>query len=102
MGTVITRRATSTARGRSCVDAHRRMPCANPIRRTLMRGLLRLAAVAAVCLAPSLAFAQASITGVVRDSSGAVLPGVTVEASSPALIERVRTVVSDAGGVYRI
>ena len=52
---------------------------------------------------PSIAFAQqASITGVVRDASGAVLPGVTVEASSPALIEQSRTVVSDATGQYRI
>ena len=39
-----------------------------------------------------------SITGVVRDPSGAVLPGVTVEASSPALIEKVRSVVSDGTG----
>ena len=50
------------------------------------------------------AFAQASsaIAGTVRDSSGAVLPGVTVEASSPALIERTRTAVSDEQGQYRI
>ena len=41
---------------------------------------------------PATAFAQASITGVVRDSSGAVLPGVTVEASSPALIEQTKSV----------
>jgi hypothetical protein len=53
-------------------------------------------------IAPSAAYAQASITGVVRDSSGAVLPGVTVEAASPALIEKVRSVVSDGGGQYRI
>lgn len=46
--------------------------------------------------------AQASITGVVRDASGAVLPGVTVEASSPALIEKVRSVVTDGTGQYRI
>ena len=46
-------------------------------------------------LAPAVAFAQASITGVVRDTSGAVLPGVTVEASSPALIEKVRAVTTD-------
>jgi hypothetical protein len=45
---------------------------------------------------------QASITGAVRDSSGAVLPGVTVEAASPALIEKVRTVVTDGTGQYRI
>jgi hypothetical protein len=51
---------------------------------------------------PVPASAQSSIAGVVRDSSGAVLPGVTVEAASPALIERVRTVVSDAQGQYKI
>jgi hypothetical protein len=42
------------------------------------------------------------IAGVVKDASGAVLPGVTVEASSPALIERVRTVVTDSEGLYKI
>jgi hypothetical protein len=51
---------------------------------------------------PSLSFAQASITGVVKDASGAILPGVTVEAASPALIERARTAVTDGGGQYRI
>ena len=55
-----------------------------------------------MALVPTLAHAQASITGVVRDSSGAVLPGVTVEASSPALIEKVRSVVTDGSGQYRI
>jgi hypothetical protein len=50
---------------------------------------------------PSLAAAQ-SIAGVVRDASGAVLPGATVEAASPALIEKVRTAVSDGAGQYRI
>src|SRR5688572_7425970 len=50
----------------------------------------------------SAAFAQASITGVVRDPSGAILPGVTVEASSPALIEKVRVVTTNGGGQYRI
>src|SRR5213592_1292534 len=53
-------------------------------------------------LLPSLAFAQAAITGVVKDASGGVLPGVTVEAASPVLIEKVRSVVSDATGQYRI
>src|SRR5262249_50023553 len=48
------------------------------------------------------ASAQASITGLVKDPSGSVLPGGTVEASSPGLIEKVRTVVSDGGGQYRI
>ena len=51
---------------------------------------------------PSAVFAQASITGVVKDSSGAVLPGVTVEAASPDLIEKVRTALTDASGRYRI
>ena len=55
-----------------------------------------------MALVPALAHAQASITGVVRDPSGAVLPGVTVEASSPALIEKVRSVVTDGSGQYRI
>src|SRR5688500_942171 len=45
---------------------------------------------------------SASIAGVVRDASGAVLPGVTVEAASPALIEKVRSVVTDGQGLYRI
>jgi hypothetical protein len=45
---------------------------------------------------------QASIAGVVRDTSGAVLPGVTIEASSPVLIEKSRTAVSDDTGRYRI
>src|SRR4051812_5815683 len=45
---------------------------------------------------------QASITGVVRDASGAVLPGVTVEASSSALIEKERSAVTDATGRFRI
>src|SRR3954468_17686656 len=55
----------------------------------------------ALCI-PSAAFAQASLTGVVKDPSGAVLPGVTVEASSPALIEKARSVVTDGEGQYKI
>jgi hypothetical protein len=51
---------------------------------------------------PTSVYAQAALTGVVRDSSGAVLPGVTVEAASPALIEKVRTAVTDSTGQYRI
>src|SRR3989441_1962784 len=51
---------------------------------------------------PTLALAQAVIAGAVKDSSGAVLPGVTVEASSPALIEKVRAAVTDGSGQYRI
>ena len=63
---------------------------------------LRAFVAACMLLVPSLAAAQASIAGTVRDSSGAVLPGVTVEASSPALIEKVRAVTTDGTGQYRI
>jgi hypothetical protein len=58
--------------------------------------------VTALSAIPSIAHAQASITGMVRDTSGAVLPGVTVEAASPALIEKVRSAVTDGTGQYRI
>ena len=51
---------------------------------------------------PAAAYAQASIAGSVKDASGAVLPGVSVEAASPVLIEKTRTVVSDGSGNYRI
>ena len=53
-------------------------------------------------IAPTAAYAQASIVGTVRDASGAVLPGVTVEASSPVLIEKTRSVVSGGTGQYSI
>ena len=58
--------------------------------------------VAVLTLLPASAFAQASIAGSTRDSSGAALPGVTIEASSPVLIEKVRTTVTDGSGLYRI
>lgn len=64
-----------------------------------------LAAIPALMLLlPPLALAQSgsAIVGIVRDTTGAVLPGVTVEASSPALIEKVRTAVTDGQGLYRI
>ena len=70
---------------------------------TSMHRLLKsVFVVACVIFLPSAAYAQASIAGVARDASGAVLPGVTVEAASPALIEKVRSVVSDGSGQYRI
>src|SRR5215475_10125921 len=57
-----------------------------------------------VLLVPTLLYAQAgaALTGAVTDSTGAVLPGVTVEARSPALIEQVRSAVTDENGRYRI
>ena len=72
-----------------------------------MNGGLRRAyafALAGLALLPCVALAQgqASLAGVVKDASGAVLPGVTVEASSPALIEKTRTVVTDGSGQYQI
>jgi hypothetical protein len=63
-----------------------------------------LAAVAVIVL-PGFVYGQTSqsaLAGVVKDATGAVLPGVTVEAASPALIERVRSVTTDSSGVYRI
>ncbi|HKH74440.1 MAG TPA: carboxypeptidase regulatory-like domain-containing protein [Vicinamibacterales bacterium] len=69
-----------------------------------MRILSKLGALAGalVLLVPSMALAQASITGNVKDTSGAVLPGVTVEAASPVLIEKARSVVTDSNGRYQI
>jgi len=68
--------------------------------------VLRIGKIGAVfafaLLLPVVASAQAAISGVVRDASGAVLPGVTVEAASPALIEKVRTAVTDGTGQYAI
>jgi hypothetical protein len=55
-----------------------------------------LAVVAFLLVRPSIGAAQSTIAGVDRDTSGAVLPGVTVEASSPVLIEKTRSVVTDA------
>jgi hypothetical protein len=64
-----------------------------------VRAILLLACLAAI---PATAFAQPSIAGTVRDASGAVLPGVVVQASSPVLIEKSRSAVTDANGRYRI
>ena len=57
---------------------------------------------ALLTLLPAAASAQSTIAGVVKDSSGAVLPGVTVEAASPVLIEKTRSVVTDGDGRYSI
>jgi hypothetical protein len=69
-----------------------------------MRTIARFtqAVVFGIAVAPSVAFAQASIAGIVKDSSGAVLPGATVEASSPTLIEKVRSAITDGTGQYKI
>src|ERR671930_561158 len=57
---------------------------------------------ASLVVLPASVYAQASITGVVKDASGGVLPGAMVEASSPALIEKTRSAVTDGTGQYRI
>ena len=73
----------------------------------MVKGVLkRVALVLVDLLLPAAVMAQSvatgTISGVVRDASGGLLPGVTVEAASPALIEKVRTAVTDGQGVYRI
>src|SRR5437016_8609084 len=73
-----------------------------------MRWPITIGAGGVLCLIlmPPVAWAQgssaASVTGTVKDTSGAVLPGVTVEAASPVLIEKVRSTVTDEKGEYRI
>jgi Carboxypeptidase regulatory-like domain len=67
-----------------------------------MRTLVRCVALAGVLVVPVTAFAQSAIAGILKDTSGAVLPGVTVEVSSPALIEKTRAAVTDGTGQYKI
>src|SRR5438132_2356074 len=65
--------------------------------------MVRIAAVLTwVALVPSALYAQVTLAGTVKDASGGVLPGVTVEASSPVLIEKTRAATTDAAGQYRI
>jgi hypothetical protein len=61
-----------------------------------------LVVAAGVLVFPATGVAQSAITGTVRDSSGAAMPGVTVEAASPVLIEKVKSATSDSNGGYRI
>lgn len=68
-----------------------------------MRGFRRgVFALSCLLVIPAASYAQATLTGTVKDASGAVIPGVTVEASSPVLIEKVRTAVTDGNGRYQI
>src|SRR5437868_838348 len=85
--------ATCASRSRSARDVTFEVNC--------MRVLIRTLGLLALLLMPAAAWAQA-LAGVVTDNSGAVLPGVTVEAASPALIEKVRTATTDGSGRYRI
>jgi len=73
-----------------------RGPISRPIKGALVMTAILL-------LLPCAALAQdGQIAGTVRDTTGAVMPGVTVEVTSPALIEKIRTAVSDNGGQYRL
>ena len=65
-------------------------------------GALLLFSLVCIVFLPDPATAQSQINGVVRDESGGVLPGVTVEASSPVLIEKVRSAVTDDQGRFNI
>ena len=78
----------------SVVSAHRGAPGPHT-RRALF-------VAACILMMPLSARAQSTIAGVVRDATGAVLPGVTVEASSPVLIEKARTAETDGTGQYRL
>lgn len=71
-------------------------------RRSSLVAVFFVAALIASVSTTAHAQTRSGIVGVVKDTSEAVLPGVTVEASSPALLERVRTVVTDGQGVYNI
>ena len=68
--------------------------------RNFWRGLIL--AVVCVCAWPGHAGAQSQLNGQVKDESGGVLPGVTVEAASPALIEKSKSAVTDSNGRYTI
>jgi carboxypeptidase family protein len=70
--------------------------------RTRVVALPLLIAVAALLFLPTAARAQSAIAGIVKDTTGAVLPGVTVEASSDVLIEKTRSVITDSQGNFKI
>ena len=70
----------------------------------MIRSRLVFAGLVLACLVwlPEVAEAQSTIAGMVKDTSGAVMPGVTVEATSDVLIEKTRSAVTDGEGAYRI
>src|SRR5215472_2804694 len=69
---------------------------------TRSRIAISVSALGCLLALPATAHAQSAFAGVVKDATGAVLPGVTVEAASPVLIEQTRSVITDANGAYRI
>src|SRR5256885_16330956 len=88
-----------------CGLRHRIRRSPHNSRREAMRQVLRLGLVVLAFLAAA-ADGQAqtlgTIAGVVKDTSGAVLPGTSVEVSSPLLIEKARTAVTDSSGQYAV
>src|SRR5262245_48229505 len=76
------------------------------MRKFVLGGRFTLFVCSLLLLLPTLAAAESATTGTIagtaKDATGAVLPGVTVEAASPALIEKVRSAVTDGEGNYRI
>src|SRR5262245_55721524 len=76
----------------------------NALEVTMLRSVKVVVVLVALAVIPSTVYAQAtaSIVGTAKDPSGAVLPGVTVEASSPVLIEKTRSVVTNGAGQYSI
>src|SRR5437867_13270124 len=69
---------------------------------TTRRLAMALTLLGSLLALPSPVHAQSAIAGVVKDTSGAVLPGVSVEASSDVLIEKTRAVTTDGAGQYKI
>src|SRR5881296_891703 len=98
--------STGSRRGRDFRCVFHRLGTINAFQGGCMRrsfvALSRGVMLALLLLAPATAHAQSAIAGIVRDTTGAVVPGVTVEAASDALIEKSRSVVTDAQGAYKI
>ena len=69
---------------------------------TASKVIFRLGILVCLVALPTSAAAQSAVAGIVKDSSGAVLPGVTVEASSDVLIEKMKAVTTDGTGQFRI
>src|SRR6188474_1451147 len=96
---------TSMATSYGCNRANRKFGERGAKMMQRRRAILGVMTVACLMLGLTAASAQTSannITGVVKDATDLVMPGVTVEVSSPALVEKVRTAVTDTQGQYRI
>jgi hypothetical protein len=106
-GLILFSRSAASEDTMNASSAHTSGRTVQPDRRfriTLARlaSTLAVTMIGAAAVPPALAQTGSSIAGIVKDASGGVLPGVTVEAASPALIEGTRTAVSDANGQYKI